>query len=209
MSLGKRKTGNEFMPTAKFDAKAGVFYSQTRVLGSDGWQPEQRDVTDVLREQGAIFDLASGQRGWIRFVKGQAPDMALVPFGPDSDPGEAPSPDRKEGVRMIVKLPNEEPREFLSTALAVWGAIDGVHTAFEKQRKSQPGEVPELKCTDIIETKSSNGTSFIPVLVIDRWVPRPSDLPAPARSGDPRKPAVPTGAVKHADLDDMDDAIPF
>ena len=36
MSLGKRKTGNEFMPTAKFDAKAGVFYSQTRVLGSDG-----------------------------------------------------------------------------------------------------------------------------------------------------------------------------
>jgi hypothetical protein len=207
MSLGKRKTGiDSFMPTAKFDAKVGAFYLQTRVLGSNGWQTEQRDVTDVLRERGAIFDLENGQRGWIRFVKGQAPDMVLVPFGADSDPGEAPSPDHKEGVRLIVKLAGDEPREFLSTALAVWGAIDSVHTAFEKQRRDHPGEVPVLKCTDVIESKLSNGASYIPVLVIDRFVPRPPDLPAGGSEERKATKPVRTGAVKRGDLADE---IPF
>jgi hypothetical protein len=198
MAIGKRKTSTEFMPTAKYDARYGSFYSETRVLTQDGWKPEQNNLTEVLRTQGAIFDLESGERGWIKFVKGAAPDMVLVPFG--ADPGEAPSPDHKEGLRLVVKFAGDEPREFLSTAVAAWGAIDSVHTAFEKQRKENAGKVPVLKLTDVIETKSANNTSFIPVFVIDHWVIRPSDLPAPA-GGKPAKP-VRTGAAKHADMDD-------
>jgi hypothetical protein len=176
MAIGKRKSGSDFMQMAKYDATAGTFYLQTRVLTDKGWAPEQHNVTEIVRTQGAIFDLEGGQRGWIRFAKGQAPDMVLVPFGENLDPGEAPSPDHKEGIRLTLKFADDQPREFLSTAFAVWTAIDSVHTAFEKQRKANPGKVPVLKCTDVIESKSTNNASFIPILVIDRWVPRPSDL---------------------------------
>ncbi len=100
MALGKRKS-SDFMPTFKYDARIGTVYLQDRVLSNGSWQPEQKDVTDILRTQGAIFDIAGGLQGWIRFVKGAAPDMLLVPFG--SDAGEAPSPDHKEGVRLVVK----------------------------------------------------------------------------------------------------------
>ncbi len=89
----------------------------------------------------------------------------------------------------------------MSTALAVWGAIDSVHTAFEKQHKNHPGKVPVLKLVDVIRSKMPNGTSFLPALTIDRWVPRPDDMPAPvASSGKLAKP-VRTGAFKHGDMD--------
>ena len=107
----------------------------------------------------------------------------------------------------MVKFPNDEPREFLSTSNAVWGAVDSVYSAYENQRKDNPGKVPVLKCPNVIESKLEKGTSFIPVLVIDRWVPRPADLPAPPKD-DPRKPVKPTrtGGVPRVD---MDEPIPF
>ena len=63
MGIGKRKSNSDFMPVAKFDATAGVFYVQTRVLTDKGWAPEQKIVTDIMRTQGAIFDLEGGKRG--------------------------------------------------------------------------------------------------------------------------------------------------
>jgi hypothetical protein len=203
MALGKRKSNSDIMPTIKYDARVGTVYSETRVLTPKGWAPEQKDVTDILSTKGAIFDLEDGKRGWISFPKGRAPDMKLVPFGANSDPGVAPSPDHKEGVRLVVKLDGDDPRELLATSLAVWTAIDSVHTVFENQRKEHPGKVPVLRLNDVVESKTANSTSFIPVLVIDRWVPRPADLPAPAPS-DPRKPVKPvrTGAPVIASMDE-------
>jgi hypothetical protein len=201
MGIGKRKSVSDFMPMAKYDATHGSFYQQDRVLTQDGWGNEQHDVTDTMRTKGAIFDLESGQRGWIKLGKGQAPDMVLVPFGADSDPGKPPSPDHSEGVRLVVKFDGDEPREFLSTAFAVWTAIDSVYSAWERQHKDHPGKVPVLKLNGVIKSKSEK--SCIPVLVIDRWVPRPADLPAPQK-GDPRKPLKPTrtGGIKVASMDE-------
>jgi hypothetical protein len=48
MALGKRK-GSDFMPVFKYDAKAGSFYKQGRVLTQDGWGNEQTDVGNDLR----------------------------------------------------------------------------------------------------------------------------------------------------------------
>jgi hypothetical protein len=205
MALGKRK-GQDFMPVLKYDARSGVFYLQDRVLGSDGWQNEQRDVTEKFH---AVFDLEQVERGWIYYPKGAPPELVMVPAG--ADPGEAPSKDYKEGIRLVVKMPPElggDVRELQSTAVAMWNAVDAVHTAFVNQAKDYPGQLPVVELTDIIESKTPNGTSFTPVLEIASWVPRPVDMPkhAAANCG-PRKPARPAQAGD--DFGNMDTEIPF
>jgi hypothetical protein len=198
MALGKRK-GSDFMPVFKYDAKAGSFYKQDRVLTADGWGNEQTDVGNILRAGEIIFDLDSVEVGWFKFPKGAAPETVLFPLGQDI--GDPPNKDFKQGFKMIVKLDGDEPREFMSTATATWYALDALHTAYGKIAK--PGYVAKVKLTDIIETQTSNGPNFTPVFELERLVPRPADLPAPVK-GDPRKPAKPTrtGGGKVANMDD-------
>jgi hypothetical protein len=71
MSLGKRK-GSDFMPVFKYDAKAGSFYKQDRVLTQDGWGNEQTNVGDDLRAGRVIFDFDTTEVGWLNFPKGAA-----------------------------------------------------------------------------------------------------------------------------------------
>jgi hypothetical protein len=202
MALGKRK-GSTFMPTFKFDAKAGCFFKEDRVLTQDGWGKEQTDVGNDLRAGRVIFDLDSTEVGWINFPRGAAPETVLFP--PGKDIGDPPSRDFKQGFRMIVKLDGDEPREFMSTAAATWYAIDALHTAYGKT--THAGQVPKVKLTDMIETRTGNGTNFTPVFELAGLVARPPDLPAPV-PGDPRKPVKPTrtGVGKAAD---MDEDVPF
>jgi len=140
MALGKRK-GSDFMPVFKYDAKAGSFYKQDRVLTQDGWGNEQTDVGDDLRERRVIFDLDTIETGWIYFPKGAAPETVLFPAGQDI--GDAPNKDFKQGFRIIVKLDGDEPREFMSTAAATWYALDTLHTALAISAPSWPGSQGE------------------------------------------------------------------
>jgi hypothetical protein len=201
MSLGKRK-GQEFLPRLKYDARSGTFFLEDRVNNKGRWETEQRNVTEGFR---AIFDLEQAQRGWIHFPKGEAPDLVLVSAG--EDPGKAPSEDHKEGFRLLVKVANGaafgELREFMSTAVTTWNAVDALHTAWANQAAQHPGEVPTVKCTDIVKMETTAGTSFVPVCEIDGWVKRPLDMPKKPRiatNGGPRKPVKPT--PKRGDLDD-------
>jgi hypothetical protein len=200
MALGKRK-GSDFMPVFKYDAKAGAFYKQDRVLTQDGWSNEQKDVGDEMRAGRVIFDLDTIDVGWFYFPKGAAPEMVLFP--PGKDIGDAPSKDHKQGFRMIVKLDGDEPREFMSTAAATWYAIDALHTAYGKSARA--GQVPKVKLTDLIETRTGNGTNFTPVLELAGLVARPPDLPGrpTAAKGTPRK----LGLGKP--IDDFDKEIPY
>ena len=172
MSLGKRK-GSDFMPVFKFDAKAGSFYKQDRVLTQDGWGNEQTDVGNDLRAGRVIFDFDTIEVGWIYFPKGAAPETELFP--PGQDIGDAPGKDYKQGFRIIVKLDGDVPREFMCTAAATWYALDTLHTAFCNQRKKHPGKVAKVKLTDVIETKAGNSTNFTPVFRARRigWRGRP------------------------------------
>jgi hypothetical protein len=206
MSLGKRK-GSDFMPVFKYDAKAGSFYKQDRVLTQDGWSNEQADVGDDLRAGRVIFDLDTIEVGWLYFPKGAAPETVLFPVGQDI--GDAPDKNFKQGFRMIVKLDGDEPREFMSTANATWYAIDALHTAWGKIARAD--SVAKVKLTNMIESKTSNGTNFTPVFELAGLVARPSDLPRPqptTANGGLRKPAKPTrtGGVHRGD---MDEPIPF
>jgi hypothetical protein len=205
MSLGKRK-GSDFMPVFKYDANAGSFYKQDRVLTKDGWGNEQADVGDDLRAGRVIFDLDHIEVGWLYFPKGAAPETALFPAGQDI--GDAPTKDHKQGFRVVVKLDNDEPREFMSTAAATWYALDTLHEAYCNQRKDHPGQVAKVKLVDIIETKTGNSTTFTPVFELVGLVARPPDLPTlqpVTKNTGPRKPTR-TGDIKRGD---MDDEIPF
>jgi len=173
MALGKRKTAaNDYLPMLKFDARVGTFNLQNRVLENGKWTTEQRDVTDDFR---AVFDLANLQRGWIRFSQRAAPDMAMVAAG--EDPGDAPSPDHKEGIRLIVKMDGMlggDVREFLSTSLAIWNSISELH---DKYLDGVVEHVDELPVVDLIEVRKS-GKAYTPVFQIVSWAPRPDELPS-------------------------------
>jgi hypothetical protein len=212
--LGKRKTGTggNFLPVIKYDARAGVIYTQDRVFNGDTWQTEQHDVTDGLE---AIFDLANIQTGWLRFPKGAAPEMVLKPIGEDIGP--RPGEDYKEGLRVIVKIPDDDagPRELISNALALWQGIDELHNAYLAELEANPGRVPLVTLADVNQVNNPSGISYEPVFKIVDWVARPADLPirgiavaapapAPASAPAPAKPQK-RGNTRA----DMDDEIPF
>jgi len=201
MALGKRK-GSDFMPVFKYDAKAGSFYKQDRVLTQDGWGNEHTDVGDDLRAGRVIFDLDTIEVGWLYFPKGAAPEMVLFPAGQDI--GDAPDKDFKQGFRMIVKLDGDEPREFMSTAAATWHAIDALHTAYGKIARAD--SVAKVKLTDMIETRTGNGTNFTPVFELAGLVARPPDLPRPTG---PRKPVKQTRTAGGHKVASLDDDVPF
>lgn len=181
----------------------------------------------------AVFDLENLQRGWIRFPKGAAPDVTLVPAG--EDPGDPPSDDHKEGVRVILKMADSlggDVRELMSTARGLWNAVDTLHDRYLAAVASHPGELPVVTLGNVREVKTGAGTTFVPVFNIVDWVPRApeltgdplaknkaqGELPLAARAA-PVAPSKPTaGTVRRARpapaprpsvADDMDDSIPF
>jgi hypothetical protein len=180
MSLGKRKGASGFMPIIKYDARSGEFSLQDRVQKDGSWT----NVQTPLAELRAIFDLEMAERGWINFPKAAAPEMLMVPAG--EDPGEAPSKDHREGFRLIVKVLADDERdssvrEFLSTAIAAWAAVDRLHDVYERDADKHAGQLPVVELVDVIEIKNASGTSFQPALQIVDWVDRPADMPKASR----------------------------
>jgi hypothetical protein len=208
MTIGKRKTtSGNFLPLLRYDARSGSLYTQDRVMRDGAWQTEQNDVTETME---AIFDLPNAQIGWIKFPKGAAPEMVLKKAGEDI--GERPSPDHKEGVRIIVKILDDDagPRELASTAGVLWNSIDQLHEEYLAGLKTNPGgKLPVVMLANVNEVSTPSNTNYEPVFEIVRWVPRPADLPADgipvtAAASSPAKPQKRGNAGG-----DMDDAIPF
>jgi hypothetical protein len=206
MALGKRKGLEPMLPILKYDARVGRFYSQDRVFDGSEWVSEQHDVTDGFR---GIIDLQNAEAGWMRFPKGSPPEVVLFPVGPDTDFGDAPSKEHKLGVRLLVKLDDDEAglRELLSTAIGAWVGVDKLHDAFLAEAAEHPGEVPVVEFVDSVENKSPAGVSHEPVFEIVEWVSRPNDIPAKPV---PRPaPTTDKPGTKKARRSDLDDDIPY
>jgi hypothetical protein len=205
MSLGKRK-GSDFMPILKFDARVGTFCLQDRVNRDGIWKNEQTDVTKQLR---GIFDLETVERGWIHFPKGAAPELVMVP--PGEDPGGAAFNGSQRGLPPLREMTDElggEVREFMSTALAAWNAIDALHTAYLKLVPKHPAQLPVVELFDVIEKKTASGSSFIPCFKIVDWVPRPADMPKAKRATGENGNVSRNAAPKLSKATDLDE-IPF
>ena len=212
MGLGKRKTGGDYLPVWKWDARVGKAHLQDRVYSGGRWETKQRNVDrDKFR---GIFNMENLQRGWINFPSGAPPEMKMVRAG--EDPGDRPSDKHKEGVRLVVKMDESlggEVRELLSTAWAVWAAIDALHDDYTAGVVSHPGHLPAVDIVDVREERTAAGTSYGPVFKIVGWVPRPPELPlagtpiaqrakaAQAKAGD--------GFTRPQVHDEYEDEIPF
>jgi hypothetical protein len=201
MAIGKRKSGSDFLPTLKYDARVGMFFLHDRIFEAGRWETEQRDVTDKFR---AAFDMENLQRGWINFPKGAAPETHLVRIGEDY--GDPPDGRFKEGIRVLVKMDESlggDVRELMSTAVALWNALDALHDAYLADTAKHPDALPVVDLADKVETKTTAGTSVTPVFKIVGWIPRPPDLPATETT----RRSVPK--EKANGPDDMDKVIPF
>lgn len=213
MGLGLSVGGGDFIPYAKFDARAGRWFAKT----AEG----DVDVTDGFT---AIFDFDQIEVGWMIFAAGAAP--VYVTQGIDMGVPSKPAGENwKQGFKINIALPASlaggGPRELSSTAKALIGVIDRVHTQYANAPEKAEGKLPVLKMsgTTTVETKGPSGTTrnYAPNLEIVSWVDRPASLPkrngiaaaiAPAPAATPPatgSKAVPPPAKKApADVASMD-----
>lgn len=187
MAFAKRKTGGgETFPLLKFDGRVGRLYTQDREQQTNGeWRSVQNDVTDRFV---AALDMAGIEHGFMRFPKGAAPEMVMVPMGEDI--GEAPEGDWQEGLRLQVKMPGENRwRTMMSSAIGLWRSLDRLHDQYVELTPEHPGKVPVVELLDVTEIKART-TSYMPSFGIIGWIGPDEVLQRPTRG-------------------DLDDEIPF
>lgn len=160
------RTGADFVPYMKFNAKAGRWYTKT----DSGEEAEVKKMT-------ALFDLAGIKTGWLLFNEGGAPEHVWDANG--TVPPQ-PTPKHKRGFAVNVFSPKELGglRELSSSSNVAIIAIKELYDAYEAAPEAKQGLVPVVSCEGIAPVKSKFGTNYQPTLKITRWVERPSAMPA-------------------------------
>jgi hypothetical protein len=108
-------------------------------------------------------------------------------------------------------------REFMSTAVAAWTAMDALHDLYIAEADKHPGLLPVIGLASVRAQKIGQSTNYLPVFRIVDWAPRPADMPVPTPTSAPgAKPAARRAEPPPAKLpaptrahDDMNDEIPF
>ena len=158
-------------PIIKYDSRAGRMQRIDRVDGVS-------TPVDITNDFKAVMDLENVEQGWIDFAPGRAPSFALSRIGTPLP--KQPTPEHRQGVRIMLKLANGDVRELATAAKAALGGLDELHTAYEAGKAKNPGKLPVvvLKSTVPITTGSGamKSTNYRPVFKIVDWAPRPADL---------------------------------
>jgi hypothetical protein len=160
------------IPIIKYDSRAG---RMQRVDRADGINVP----VDITNDFKAVFDLENVEKGWIDFSPGRAPSFKLVRIEDKMPP--QPTPDHRQGVRIMLKLANDGGvRELATAAKAALGGLNELHDAYQTSKDAHPGQLPVvvLKSTVPITTGSGpmKSTNYRPVFEIVGWAPRPADL---------------------------------
>ncbi|MFM7611512.1 MAG: hypothetical protein ACKO9A_21910, partial [Alphaproteobacteria bacterium] len=127
-----------------------------------------------------LMDLAQIEVGWIAFTGG-APDFHMVRFGEPLP--QQPSKEHRQGFRIRVYAPKllGGLREFCATARVVIAAMDALHNQFEAAPESGQRLLPlvMLAGTMPVVSKAPQGqtTNYAPIFQINKWLPRPDDMP--------------------------------
>jgi hypothetical protein len=206
LGLNTNTGGADFVPHIRYDARAGRMFRADRALAADGrWETTMVDISTPPPQ--FLMDLAQIEIGWLSYAGG-APDLRMVPFGTPLPP--QPSKDHKQGFRVRVYAPKllGGLREFAASAKSVLAAMDALHSAFEAAPERGRGLVPvvSLASTTPVVSKTPQGssTNYAPVFRIEKWLPRPADLPigpigqpAAAAAAATAQPAAPTAPARH------------
>lgn len=180
MALGiqTESNGGNFTPTVKINSKQGRVWRVDRSQGADGWATNEIDITNNFQ---FVPDLENIEIGWMLFKAGTAPDLRMVKLGQVM--ADRPTPDHKQGVRLLVKLGKDcggDLREIAATAKSVLGPIDKLHDEFTAGLKDNPGKAPVVRMNGMkkVDLKTAHGTNtnFEPVFEIVRWVDKPPEL---------------------------------
>ena len=165
LGLPQAGDGGDFVLYAKYNAKAGRWYSKQ----DDGEEIEVDKPT-------CIIDLANIKTGVMKFMAGQAPDYIY-----DSAAGaiDAVKPDDTYKRGFTVNLYGKSLgglRELSSTALSMNGEINKLYEAWEEGKDANPGMVPVMKCSGVTPIESKHGTNYAPNMSIVKWTDRPDEL---------------------------------
>lgn len=143
---------------------------------SDGtWDKSETEIAPGVQ---FVMDFASIEEGWIDF--GPPPAFAVVPVGQPIPP--KPGEGFKQGFRCLLFSQKAfgGVRSISSTAKAVLGQVDSLHTQYVAAPESKQGMAPVVQFVGVtdIKTKGPKGetTNYAPRLQIVKWVPRPAEL---------------------------------
>jgi hypothetical protein len=180
------------VPIIKYDARAGRVFRVDRVRTASGWEAETIEITKVFQ---AVMDLENIRHGWLSFPTNDAPDIVTVKL---SEPMPArPSKGHRAGFQVYMllgKTSGGDVREMAANAKVSIDGMDELHNAYLKEAPQHPGELPVVVLSDTRSITSGgkdatgravSSTNYQPVWSIQKWVPRPSELPA---NGDIRPP---------------------
>lgn len=194
LGLNTSTSGADVIPHIRYDARAGRLFRADRAQAPDGrWETTMADISSP--PPSFLMDLAKIEVGWLSYAGG-APDLHMVPLGEPLPP--QPSKEHRQGFRVRVYAPKLLGgfREFASSAKVVIAAMDALHSAYEAAPERGQGLVPVvcLAGTTPVTSKTPQGssTNYAPVFRIEKWVPRPADLPIGALPGAATAAAMPT-----------------
>lgn len=178
LGLNMEAGSGDFTPWLKYDARAGRWFRK-----GDRDKGEQGPV-DVTNNFSAVFDLATIEVGWIDFPSGAAPIMVTQPISAGL-PAKPAGGGFKQGFRMRAALPpglGGGVYEVAASAKAFIAGIDALHTIYQSAPEAKEGKLPVISMTGttMIETTTPKGTNrnYSPVLEVNRWVDRPTSMPA-------------------------------
>lgn len=175
LNIGK---GGDFLPSIRINGKDGGVERST-------WDGTNRGL-EVIDDFVALFDFATLQVGWIEFSD-KGPDKRLVAIG---DPlPERPSEKHKQGIQLVVQLPdNLGCHELSSTAIGVVAALEGIYntTIAAPEWDNGRGQVPVVRLAEFIREKTRHGARAVPVFQIIAWKERTSELEEHRASPRPR-----------------------
>lgn len=188
----------EFVPILAYNATAGRMFLRDRTQnGAGDWEARETDVT--MTQPTFAVDFGRLEVGWCHFVRGQAPQWSMVPYG-QAMPNRPPSPGKddkgkdlnyRNGFRVpVAGNAVGGVRELAGNSAALINGMNELHTQFEASAEGAMGKIPVVKMTSTIAVKAGQSTNYQPVFVIQSWVDRPDVLgartvPAPRATAAP------------------------
>ena len=154
-----------------------------------------------------IPDMDNCEIGWMKFMKGAAPEFVMIkardydagmPFPPRPDGVDSDGkPLFRKGFRVMIKLPDRlagkaaSVREWASNSNATCIGFNKLDDAWRAERDKHPGKLPWWSAKATKPSPVSTAKITCRVLTITKWVPRPDDLSPEVAQTKPNGPVPP------------------
>ena len=142
------------------------------------WKKSTEDGTVDVQIPQAVYDLENIKTGWGIFAEGEAPEWVMDPSLKEKAPRPEDGRLWKRGFLVTVYSEKhlDGAREFATTATGASRAILALYDQYEQQAGDNPGLVPVVRYDGATPTQIGKGHTNVPILTIEKWLPRPDAL---------------------------------